>query len=284
MRDGGGELGVVVGEIGEALIDEHQPSVGHRAGLVLWLNAKVAGAAGKGGQAHEPSRLDMQLEWRIGGPRRKLRFDRRDPRERMVAFAVGNGGKVDRLDRIADPQPGGGRGRAHEDLTDVRGGRGRLPEAHGEVDDHREDEVGDRSRQNHQRTLPDGFGHERATHLVLVDRLQVAEVVAEHEYVTAQRQRADHVLGLSVGEPEDLGPEPDREPQDLDVAHLGDGEVSELVEEHERADHDDEVDEGHGRPGASRGVSPARTPACETTREQGGVVSARIAARAARRV
>jgi|GEM_PF-6385425 len=57
----------------------------------------------------------MQLEWRIGGPRRKLRFDRRDPRERMVAFAVGNGGKVDRLDRIADPQPGGGRGRTRRD-------------------------------------------------------------------------------------------------------------------------------------------------------------------------
>ena len=58
----------------------------------------------------------------------------------------------------------------------------------------------------------------------------------EHLHEAAEREEADAVLGLLAADAQDLGPEAERERDDLDPEDLRPREVPELVHEDERRD------------------------------------------------
>src|SRR3989475_2832452 len=68
----------------------------------------------------------------------------------------------------------------------------------------------------------------------------VAEVLAQHLHVAAERDRGDDILGLADLAAGQLRPEADGELQDLDPAAPGDPEVAEFVEGDEGAEGDRE--------------------------------------------
>src|SRR3989475_3666545 len=68
----------------------------------------------------------------------------------------------------------------------------------------------------------------------------VAEVLAQHLHVAAERDRGDDILGLADLAAGQLRPEADGELQDLDSAAPGDPEVAEFVEGDEGAEGDRE--------------------------------------------
>ena len=62
--------------------------------------------------------------------------------------------------------------------------------------------------------------------------------LARHLHVAAERQRADAVFGVAAPEAEDRRVEAELELQDADADALGGQEMTELVHEHEHAEHE----------------------------------------------
>ena len=78
----------------------------------------------------------------------------------------------------------------------------------------------------------------------------VALALLEHLHEAAEGQEAHAVLRLLAADAHHLGPEADGEGEDLDAEDLGEGKVARLVDEDQRADEQDEVQQVHGeRPG-----------------------------------
>ncbi len=70
-------------------------------------------------------------------------------------------------------------------------------------------------------------------------------VDAEDPHVPADREHRDLVLGLAELSAHQRPAVAEREPEDLDVQELGRDEVPELVDDHEHADEQQEVEDRH---------------------------------------
>ncbi len=141
------------------------------------------------------------------------------------------------------------------------------------VDAEREDHVHDHACRDHERASPYRLLIEvprarftgRPIQLAALDFLHDLVVHPAHLHVPAERNRAQHVLGLTALKTEHAGSEADREALDLDADGLGGPEVSELVHENEHAQNDDGGQYCHEL--VSTLSLPSRTAiSCATTR------------------
>ncbi len=79
--------------------------------------------------------------------------------------------------------------------------------------------------------------HDRVAVLVALD---LFGILAGHLDVAAERQRADAVFGVAAAEADDGRVEAELELQHADADALGGEKMTELVHEHEHAEHEDE--------------------------------------------
>src|SRR5690606_711569 len=127
-----------------------------------------------------------------------------------------------------------------------------------EVEQDRDDQVGDRTGRQHQIAGPQRLVGQRSV-AILLGYLLVG-ILAEQGHVAAERDRGQAVFGLADPPPQQRRPEPDREASDLDVHELGREQVTELVNEDQRTDQEDEGEElAHGPAYlAQKSPAPAR--------------------------
>jgi hypothetical protein len=124
---------------------------------------------------------------------------------------------------------------AIEDVADHRRGQHGVAREEDEVDDHRQDEVRGGAREHDDEPLPQWTPGEAAAGIGTA-RGGIG-LDPENADVTADRERADLVLGLAELEPHQRPAVAQREPEHLDVEQFRRGEVAELV------DHDEHTDE-----------------------------------------
>ena len=115
-----------------------------------------------------------------------------------------------------------------------------------EVDDHGQDEVRGRAGEHDHEALPQRTAREAAPGVGALPFVVAGPSIAEDPHVAAERE---HAIWYSVSPSltRTSGPPvAEREPQDLDVEQLGRDEVPELVDDHEHADEQEEVQDRHG--------------------------------------
>src|SRR5258708_6392054 len=107
--------------------------------------------------------------------------------------------------------------------------------------DEPEDEMRERPRAQHDRSLPRLLGLENARGVLRRDLLKW--VHARDTDVASERQRLHAVLSLTFRHRPELRPKPDEELLDLDAELFGGDEVTELVQPDRQQDRDDEKDD-----------------------------------------
>src|SRR5438094_830881 len=153
---------------------------------------------------------------------------------------------VSELDAVTNMSEAGGFGRGagydrfHVGSQVGEGGHEQWPAGGqpGGEDEVGQQEIEDRTGRDDGRALEERRVGERPL-LVLLAHL-VAEVLAQHLDVAAERDRGDDVFGLADLPAGQFRPEADGELQDLDPAASGDPEVAEFVEGDEGAEGDRE--------------------------------------------
>ena len=123
-----------------------------------------------------------------------------------------------------------------------------LDAAHVEdgVEQHREQQVGDRTRGDDRDPLRDVLAVERARQVLGGNRTVDGFAFVEHRDVAAERNQRQHPLGpVASADPlDERPPEADREAQHLDAAGARDPVVTELVEDDQRPESEKECGDG----------------------------------------
>jgi hypothetical protein len=117
-----------------------------------------------------------------------------------------------------------------------------------EVDDDRQHEVRRRSCEHDHEALPQRAAREATPDVAALPGLGLGRGLAltldpEDADVPADREHADLVLGLAQRDPKHRPAVADREPQDLHVQELRSHEVAKLVDHHEHADEQEEIED-----------------------------------------
>jgi len=150
---------------------------------------------------------------------------------------------VDRANRVAGVHAGSRGQRAGRRRAEDRSRFGQAVHEEPRVDQHREDEVEERSGDDDGEALPDALPVEGARELGRLDR---PLALVQHLHVTAERDGGEHPFG-AVG-PQAPGrerpSEAHREPQHLHFAGARDQVVPVLVHDDQHAEGDDERDHG----------------------------------------